>query len=335
MTRFLGFRGSRLNYAALLGVVMPAMMSLGYNQALLGGVLTLPWFNAQFPQIDVTNAHPAEKHHTSTLQGTVVALYAAGGFLGAIACIGLGDVLGRRRTIILASVVQLIGAFLMASSFPFSQLVVSRIILGLGTGGQLATVPVWQSEISPAAKRGAHVGTTGAFVAMGLTVALLVDLGMSYVPNSASWRVPVGLPIIFCLAVIIFTSHMPESPRWLVQQGKVSAAREVLAALIDTETDSEMIGKEIADVKASLAIAGNGSLRQIFHMGHQRIFHRASLAAGGLILLQLTGVNCITYYSMYSNPSIPSNALRSCIHQVRRFSKPIFTWTRQHQGFWP
>ena len=220
MTRFLGLRGSRLNHVALLGVVMPAIMSLGYNQGLLGGVLTMPWFESQFPEIDVSNALPSEKHHKSTLQGTVVALYAAGGFLGAIACIGLGDMLGRRRTIILASVTQLIGAFLMASSFPLSQLVVSRVILGLGTGGQLATVPIWQSEISPASKRGAHVGTTGIFVSMGLTLALLVDLGMSYVANSASWRIPVGLPIILCIVVIVFTSHMPESPRWLVQQAK-------------------------------------------------------------------------------------------------------------------
>ncbi|KAJ5498733.1 hypothetical protein N7453_007784 [Penicillium expansum] len=255
------------------------MMSMGYNQGLLGGVLTLPWFEAQFPQINVSNAQPSEKHYKSTLQGTVVALYAAGGFLGAIACIGLGDVLGRRRTIILASVIQMIGALLMASSFPFAQLVVSRVILGLGTGGQLATVPIWQSEISPASKRGAHVGTTGIFAALGLTLALLVDLGMSYAPNSASWRVPVGLPIIFCII------------------GQVSAAREVLAALRDTEIDSEIVKKEILDVESSLAIAGKGSLRQIFQMGHQRIFHRASLATGGLVLLQLTGVNSITFYS--------------------------------------
>ncbi|KAJ5502814.1 hypothetical protein N7463_005688 [Penicillium fimorum] len=297
MARFFGLRGSRLNYAAILGVVMPTMMSMGYNQGLLGGVLTLPWFEFQFPEIDVTHAQPSEKQYTSTLQGTVVALYAAGGFLGAMSCIGLGDVLGRRRTIILASVVQMIGAFLMASSFSFAQLIVSRVFLGLGTGGQLATVPIWQSEISPASKRGAHVGTTGIFVSTGLTLGLLVDLGMSYVANSASWRVPVGLPIILCLTVMIFTSQMPESPRWLIQQGQVSAAREVLAALRDTEMDSEMIKKEILDVEASLAIAGKGSLRQVFQMGHQRICHRASLAAGGLILLQLTGVNSITFYS--------------------------------------
>lgn len=302
MTRFLGLRGSRLSYAALLGVVMPAIMSMGYNQGLLGGVLTLPWFEAQFPEIDVTHAHASEKVQKSTLQGTVVALYAAGGLLGAIACIGLGDILGRRRTIIIASLAQMIGSFLMASSFGFAQLIVSRVLLGLGTGGQLATVPVWQSEISPSSKRGAHVGATGIFVSMGLTLALLVDLGMSYAPNSASWRLPVALPIVFCLVVITFASHLPESPRWLVRQGRVSEAREVLSALRDTEIDNEVVEKEILDVEASLAIAGTGSLRQIFQMGHQRIFHRASLAAGGLVLLQATGVNCISLYSKYHNP---------------------------------
>lgn len=301
MTRFFGLRGSRLNHVALLGVVMPAMMSMGYNQGLLGGVLTLPWFESQFPEIDVSNAQLSEKHYKSTLRGTVVALYAVGGFFGAIACIAVGDLLGRRRTLILASVMQMIGAFLMASSFSFSQLVVSRVILGLGTGGQLATAPMWQSEISLAAKRGAHVATIGIFVSVGLTLGLLVDLGMSYVPNSASWRVPVGLPIIFCIIVIVFTCQMPESPRWLVRQGRVSAAREVLAALRDTEIDNEVVNKEILDVESSLAIAGRGTLRQIFQMGHQRIFHRASLATGGLMLLQLTGVNSITFYSTYTD----------------------------------
>jgi MFS family permease len=302
MSQFLGLRGKHLNYVALFGVVMPAMMSMGYNQGLLGGLLTLHWFEAQFPQLDVNNAYPSEKHHKSTLQGTIVALYAVGGLLGAISCIGLGDVLGRRRTIRIASVVQMIGAFLMASSFEITQLVVSRVVLGLGCGGQLATVPIWQSEISPAKKRGAHVGTLGIFIAMGLTMALFVDLGMSFVHSSVSWRLPVALPILFSLPVITLTSRLPESPRWLIHRGRIPEAREVLASLNDTTTEHEKIEKEVEDVMSSLAIAGKGSFAQVFQMGHQRIFHRASLAAGGLVLLQLTGINCITFYSGHSDP---------------------------------
>lgn len=297
MSHFRGLRGSHLNYVALIGVAMPAMMSVGYNQGLIGGILTLDWFNAQFPQLDVKDAHPAERHYKSTLQGTVVALYAVGGLLGAIACIGLGDLLGRRRTIRIASVIQVIGAFLMASSFEITQLVISRVVLGLGCGGQLATVSIWQSEISPAKKRGAHVGTLGIFVTMGLTIALLVDLGMSFVHRSASWRLPMALPIVFCLPVIILTSRVPESPRWLIHRGRFPEAREVIASLNDTTTENEMVEKEVEDVMSSLAIAGKGSFVQIFQMGHQRLLHRATLAAGVLVLFQLTGVNCITLYS--------------------------------------
>lgn len=297
MSHFCGLRGKRLNHVALLGVVMPAMMSLGYNQGLFGGILTLDWFQAQFPQIDVNDALPSERHYKSTLQGTVVALYAVGGLLGAIACAGLGDVLGRRRTIRIATLIHTIGAFLMASSFDLGQLVASRIVLGIGCGGQLATVPIWQSEISPANKRGAHVGTTGVFVGIGLALALLVDLGMSFFHSSVSWRLPLALPILFCLPILIITSRLPESPRWLVQRGQIPEAREVIAALNQTTIEDAMVEKEIEDVMSSLAIVGKGSLTQVFQMGHQRIFHRASLAAGGLVLLQMTGVNCITFYS--------------------------------------
>ncbi|KAJ5339929.1 hypothetical protein N7452_006657 [Penicillium brevicompactum] len=297
MPKPLDLRGNRLNHVALIGVVMPAMMSLGYNQALLGGVLTMDWFQAQFPQMDVGDALPAERHHKSTVQGTVVALYAAGGLLGATACVALGDVLGRRRTITIATVIHLIGAFLAASSFDLAQLVVSRVILGFGCGGQLATVPIWQSEISPAKKRGAHVGTAGVFIGIGLALALLVDLGMSFADRSVSWRLPLALPILMCLPVLTLVSRLPESPRWLVQRGQFSEAGEVIAMFRHTTADNHEVKQEIKDVMSSLAIAGTGPITQIFQMGHQRLFHRASLAAGGLIMLQMTGINCITLYS--------------------------------------
>ncbi|CAG8058851.1 unnamed protein product [Penicillium olsonii] len=297
MSPFQGLRGNRLNYVALIGVVMPAMISLGYNQGLLGGVLTMDWFQEQFPQIDVNDALPAERHRKSTLQGTVVALYAAGGLLGALACIGIGDTIGRRRTIRIATVIHMIGAFLGASSFNLAQLVASRVILGLGCGGQLATVPIWQSEISPAKKRGAHVGMTGVFIGLGLTLALLMDLGMSFVDRSVSWRLPLALPIVLCIPILMLTSRLPESPRWLVQRGQFSEAREVIARFRHTSPDTEVVEKEIQDVLASLAIAGEGSFARVFQMGHQRVLHRASLAVGGLVLLQLTGINCITFYS--------------------------------------
>jgi MFS family permease len=310
---------------------MPAIMTLGYGQGVLGGLLTLQSLENQFHEMDVTDAYPSERFHKSTIQGTVVALFSVGGLFGAISCIGLGDVLGRRRTIIIASVVQIIGALLMSSAFNFAQLIVSRVVLGLGVGGQLTTVIIWQSEISPASKRGVHVGTTGIFVAMGLTLALFVDLGMSFVSNSASWRLPFAMPILLCLPVIIFSFCLPESPRWLVRQGLISEAREVLAVLNDIDAGNERTEKDIKDVQLSLSIAGKGSFGQVFHMGCQRNFHRASLAAGGLILLQLTGVTSITYYSMYLLTLHVICFTAHLLHQLRQYSNIICRSTQSPQ----
>lgn len=297
MTPFFGLRGNSLNIAALLGVVMPAIMTFGYNQSLLGGMLTFPAFEKQFPGLDTVHALPSEKSHKSTIQGTITALYAVGGLFGAISCIWQGDALGRRRIIMIAAVVQIVGAILMTTAFSLAQLIVSRILVGAGTGGLLATVPVWQSEISPASKRGAHVVTTGVFIGMGLSLALFVDLGLSFVHGDLSWRFPCAFQILLSLMVIAFVSFMPDSPRWLVRRNRVSEARQILAVLDNVDTTSPDIEAEIRDVQHSLELSGSISVWEVFSMGPQKILYRTVLACSVLMFLQLTGVNAITFYS--------------------------------------
>ena len=282
---------------ALISVTMPAIMSFGYNQSMLGGVLTLDSFERQFREIDLTDAVPEEKPYKSTIQGTVVALYAVGGLFGALSCIGLGDILGRKKVIMLASAIQIVGAILMTTAFEFTQLVVSRLVIGLGTGGVLATVPVWQSELSTTSNRGAHVVTIGPFAGLGATLVLFVDFGMSFAPESEGWRVPFALQILLSLTVIGFIAILPESPRWLVRQGRVVEAREILAALEDVDANDLKVEAKILEVESSLKLAGEASFKQVFHMGSQRIFHRAMLAATVMMCLQLTGVNCVTFYT--------------------------------------
>lgn len=298
MRQFLGFRGNSLNVAALLGVMMPSIVSFGYNQSLLGGVLTLDSFQKQFNEIDATTTTVSEQAQKSTVQGTIVALYAVGGLFGALSCIGLGDLLGRRRVILLAAFMQMVGAILMASSFDFIQLVVARLILGLGCGGLVATVPIWQSEISSARRRGAHVATTGIFAGAGTSLSLFLDLGMSFAPGSVEWRFPFAFQVLFSIVIIGGISVMPESPRWLIQQNHVAEARRILAALEDVKPDDTVIDAEVEAVQVSLKLSGEGSFSQIFQMGPQRVFHRAMLAATVMLFLQLTGVNVITFFSM-------------------------------------
>jgi MFS family permease len=192
-------------------------------------------------------------------------------------------VLGRRRVIFITSGISIIGAALMASSFSMTQFIVARLVIGyfsshfrpgflscgstaslgpslikisrFGTGGYVATVPVWQAEISKATKRGAHVVTDGIFIGAGIAISLWINFGFYFVKgNSVSWRFPLALQILF-LMVMIFTMIFPESPRWLIKKGRVPEARQILAALADDESMSSQITDEIRDIETSLALS--------------------------------------------------------------------------------
>lgn len=306
MTRFFGLRGNSLNVAAILGVLMPGILSFGYNSASIGGVLSFRSFEERFPGIDI--AHAEDKAKASSLQGTVVAAFPIGAFLGALSCIWIGDWLGRRRVIMLGAATQILGCALSASSFHMPQLILSRMVVGAGAGSSLATIPLWLSEISPAAKRGSHVVTKGIFSGMGCAMVLFLEYGMSFQHESGmSWRLPLGLSIILSIAVFGFICMLPESPRWLIQKDRTVEAMEILTALENTDSDDEKIQSTIVEVQASLAMSKEkAGLKQFFQMGTQRTFHRACLAVMGLLFLQLTGSTVTTFYSKFLTYSSPS-----------------------------
>ncbi|CAG8889051.1 unnamed protein product [Penicillium nalgiovense] len=210
---YLGLRGNALLRAAVALVVFPTFTCYGYNMSVAGGLLTLQAFNKQFPRMDTINTEGAMKAENSTIQGTVIALYTVGGIFGALSCAYLGDRLGRRKVMFGANLVCMIGCILMATSFDFAQFIVARLVLGVGIGGYTATVPVWQSEISPAHKRGSNVVTDGIFVGAGVSLGLWIDLGLYFVKNnSASWRFPLAFPSVFCIIAMASIPFLPESP---------------------------------------------------------------------------------------------------------------------------
>ncbi|KAJ6010172.1 hypothetical protein N7499_004423 [Penicillium canescens] len=298
MAPYLGLRGNALLRAAVMLVVCPTFTCYGYNMSVAGGLLTLDAFNFQFPRMDTIHTEGTLQQQNSQIQGTVIALYTVGGIFGALSCVYLGDLWGRRKVIFITNFVTIIGAILMATSFQFAQFIVARLVLGLGIGGYVATVPVWQSEISPSHKRGSNVVTDGIFVGLGVTLALWIDLGFFFVKdNSVSWRFPLAFQIVMSVTAMIFITMLPESPRWLIKTGKVEEGRKVLAALLDADEHSDTINNNIRDIEASLAYCGSGSWTDMFKNGEQRLFHRAYLAATGQMFQQMCGVNLITYYA--------------------------------------
>lgn len=297
-TFFLGLRGDKLNLAALFLVIMPAIVLFGYNQSLVGGLMDFPAFEERFPQISPIYATlQSDQDHRTTLRGTIVALYAVGGIIGAVSCIWLGDVRGRRITMFVSAIFLLVGAVLMTTSYSFAQFIVSRVVLGLGTGGLLATATVWQSEISNAKRRGNHVTLVGCFIGFGLCFSLWMDYAFYFTSSEISFRIPFIIQVIFSLMVIVFVYRFPESPRYLMKKGRVEEAREIMIIIEEGMLSIEEIDLTIRDQQTSIELAGKVEFLDFLKMGKNRNLNRTVLAVTSLIGLQLTGVNAITLYT--------------------------------------
>lgn len=102
----------------------------------MSGLLTGVAFTKQFPEIDTTDTG----NGSSSLQGTVVAIYEIGCFFGSIFCLFAGEWLGRRRCIWLGCIILSIGAALQASAYGIPQMIVGRIVAGLGNGINTSTI---------------------------------------------------------------------------------------------------------------------------------------------------------------------------------------------------
>lgn len=184
----------------------------------MGGLLTLPSFTKVFPEINTTAAGTkgltkSQAEHKSTIQGISIASYNVGCFCGAIACLWVGNWLGRRKTIFLGSSIMVVGAALQCSAFSLAHLIVGRLITGMGNGLNTSTVPTWQSECSKSHRRGQLVMIEGALITGGICISYWIDFGMSFAPGEVAWRFPIAFQIFFALLILVFILDLPESPR--------------------------------------------------------------------------------------------------------------------------
>ncbi|KAF7870063.1 uncharacterized protein EAF02_009253 [Botrytis sinoallii] len=222
----------------------------------------------------------------------------------------------------LGAAINIIGAILQSSSYSLGQLIVGRLVSGLGFGALTATTPNWQSECSKAHHRGSVVLLEGLFISAGLATAAWVNFGMSHLFGGVTWRFPLALSMVWSIVVLITTPHMPESPRWLVKKGRTDEAREVVSALDDKPIESAQVQADIAEIEEGLAITGNGSFRDIFCMDDERLFHRACLAVCGQMFQQMSGINALAFYQA----TIFETGLGLSAQTSRVLSASVFTW---------
>jgi PHS family inorganic phosphate transporter-like MFS transporter len=154
-----------------------------------------------------------------------------GAFVGAFAFGRIADIFGRKVVYTTVAAIMIFGAVASALAPNFIFLVIARLILGLGIGGDYPVSAVLMSEYSNRADRGRLVGLVFSMQAVGLIVGPLVGIILlsSGVGDPLAWRILLGLGALPAAAVIYFRAKMPESPRFkaLVQGRADQAAQEL------------------------------------------------------------------------------------------------------------
>lgn len=306
----LRLRGRKLTIAIAF-VAGTGFTLFGYDQGVMSALLTAGQFEKVFPQVVVDSSHP----NHATLQSFVVAIYEIGCLVGALSNLWVGDRLGRRRTIALGGCIMIIGAILQTTSYSYAQLVVARIVTGIGNGLNTSTVPSYHAELSSAAKRGALILIEGSLITFGVMISYWIDFGLFWASgSSAQWRVPIALQIVFALVMVFGIGFLPESPRWLVKQNRNAEAIAVISALENKSPDDAEVQRTYHAIREAVAIEDFGTpsgiggkhprqnlkrspLRKLLVGGRSQHFRRASLGVINQCFQQITGINLITYYA--------------------------------------
>lgn len=142
----------------------------------------------------------------------------------------LNDIIGRRGTIFVGAVFSLLAPIGQALAQSWPQILVCRILLGIGMGLKEVTVPVYSAENAPAAIRGALVMSWQLCVAFGIMLGFTANL---VVVNTGpiAWRLQFGSAFIPAVPLLLGIFFAPESPRWLIKKGRHSQAYKSLLRL--------------------------------------------------------------------------------------------------------
>ena len=162
----------------------------------------------------------------------------------------LADRLGRRRVILVADVLFVLGSVLQAVSSSVASMVAGRAVVGAAVGAASFVVPLYLAELSPAASRGRVVTMNILFVTLGQVAAYMVGWGFAeFGPRGTGWRWMVGLGAAPAALQLALVAGMPETPRWLVKAGRVGEARAVVRRVAGSgpgaEAEADVVLKDI------------------------------------------------------------------------------------------
>lgn len=237
---------------------------------------------------------------SSVATGFNVASVLLGCALGAFAAGPLADKFGRRAIMIVTAIIFAVSAFGSGIADSSAEFIFYRLFGGLGIGAASVLAPAYIAEVAPASLRGRLATLQQLAIVLGLFAAFLSNYLIANAAGGAegilmldlaAWRwmfwaelVPAGLFLIGVLFI-------PESPRYLVAQGKLKHAKTVFNKISNDNADTQ-----ISDVKQSLQSDKKPSIRDLFIDGSKKVHPIVWVGVALSVFQQFVGINVVFYY---------------------------------------
>ncbi len=224
--------------------------------------------------------------------GFIVSSVLIGSSVGALSIGSLSDKFGRKRLLVLASILFLIGSGLSMFAMGFVSMIIARIILGFAVGSASALTPAYLAELADAPHRGSLGTMFQLMITLGILLAYVSNLGFLHhnLLGLRDWRWMLGSALIPALLLFIGSIILPESPRYLVEKGNIDEARDVLHEL-RKNNPKEDPDKELADIQM-VANQPKGGLKELFTFARPAVIVAILL----MLLQQLVGINSVVYF---------------------------------------
>ncbi|KAI2470382.1 general substrate transporter [Annulohypoxylon bovei var. microspora] len=291
---YMGLSGHSLSMAVST-VATTGFLLFGYDQGVMSGIIGSDHFANMF--VEVKN--------NATMQGLVTAIYEIGCLIGAMFILAVGDVLGRRKAMMLGGFVMILGTLIQITAFPghqpLAQFIIGRVVTGVGNGINTSTIPTYQAECSKTSNRGLLICIEGGIIAFGTVIAYWIDYGCSYGSEDLSWRFPIAFQILFGLVVCISMIFLPESPRWLLTHERYEDAERVISALRGYELGSEETATERDIILDSIRASGFSTrkstpIKALLTGGKTQHLRRMLIGSSSQLMQQIGGCNAVIYY---------------------------------------
>ena len=263
---------------------------MGFDASVISGVVTFIE-----PEFELTKIELGWSVASLTLTATLAMMVSG----------PISDRLGRRAVLKMAAALFALSAVASALAPSFVALVAARMLGGFGVGAALIIAPMYIAEIAPAAMRGRMVSFNQLNIVVGISAAfftnyLILRLGQSDLGwaealrlGEWNWRWMLGVEALPAVFYFLALFAVPESPRWLVMNGKDEEARRVFERV----SDSAQAEASVQAVRASLHAERSqerATLRELFRPAMKPVLVIGVLVA---ILQQITGINSVFFYA--------------------------------------